>query len=67
MKTSSGEQLAHADARWWVVYAQDQGAWTIDRILPSSQTTLTMEPGSWAISAAGKHGVESLGVVVQVE
>ncbi len=58
--------VAHADARWWVVYAPDGTGWTIDRIVDASETTFPLPAGRWAISAAGKHGVESLGVVTTV-
>lgn len=52
--------------RAWVVYDEQDGAWVIDRIVPATQTSVTLAPGLWAISAAGKHGVESPGVVVAV-
>lgn len=59
--------LAHeapASLRAWVVYAQAGEGWTIDRIVPASEPSVSLAPGTWAISAAGKQGVESLGVVV---
>ena len=61
-----GVTLTHADARWWVIYAEDGAGWTIERIVSAEEATVLLDPGRWAISAAGKHGVESLGVVVEV-
>jgi len=61
--TPTGVGVHHADARWWVVYGEDGAGWTIDRIVSAEEPTIDLAPGRWAISAAGKHGVESLGVV----
>ncbi len=55
---------APATLRAWVVYAQAGDAWALDRIVPAAQASVELAPGTWAISAAGKHGVESPGVVV---
>ncbi|HEY8379281.1 MAG TPA: family 10 glycosylhydrolase [Nannocystis sp.] len=52
--------------RAWVVYAQSGSEFVIDRIVPASQASVDLSPGTWAISAAGKHGVESPGVLVTV-
>lgn len=53
--------------RAFVVYADDGGGgWTIDRIVPASTLQFELGPGRWAISAAGWHNVESLGVVVEI-
>jgi uncharacterized lipoprotein YddW (UPF0748 family) len=64
--TASGVDVSHPTARRWVVYAEDGTDWSIDRVVPAEVAELELEPGRWAISAAGKHGVESLGVVVEV-
>lgn len=64
--TSTGVEVAHPAARWWVVYAAEGDGWRIDRILPSTQGAVPLDAGRWAVSAAGKHGVESRGVVVEV-
>jgi uncharacterized lipoprotein YddW (UPF0748 family) len=64
--TSAGVDVSHPAARWWVVYAEDGAGWRIDRYQSATQASITLEPGRWAVSAAGKHGVESLGVVVEV-
>ncbi|MCY1065744.1 family 10 glycosylhydrolase [Nannocystis sp. RBIL2] len=69
--TLEGSQatLAHADAdslRAWVVYAQSGQEFMIDRIVPAQATSIDLSPGTWAISAAGKHNVESAGVLVTV-
>jgi hypothetical protein len=53
--------------RAFVVYADDaMGGWAIDRIVPAATTQIELAAGRWAISAAGWHNVESLGVVVEI-
>ncbi|MFV8749893.1 glycoside hydrolase family 10 protein [Nannocystaceae bacterium ST9] len=53
--------------RAFVVYADDgMGGWPIDRIVPAATTQFELPPGRWAISAAGWHNVESLGVVIEI-
>ena len=64
--TSTGAEISHPAARWWVVYAQEESGWRVDRIQSSKQARVELSSGRWAVSAAGKHGVESLGVVVEV-
>lgn len=59
--------LVHADPaslRAWVVYRDEGGQWVVDRIVPASAAELTLTPGTWAISAAARSGVESAGVRV---
>ena len=59
--------LAHpepAALRAYVVYAADGDGWVLDRILPASTPSIDLPPGTWAISAAARSGVESLGAVV---
>ncbi|MCY1054964.1 family 10 glycosylhydrolase [Nannocystis sp. SCPEA4] len=61
--------LSHAtpdSLRAWVVYAQSGQEFVIERIVPAATATIDLSPGTWAISAAGKHGVESQGVLVTV-
>jgi len=50
----------------WVIYRQQGADFVVDRIVPASTTTCTLEDGTWAISAAGRHMVESPGVTVEV-
>jgi uncharacterized lipoprotein YddW (UPF0748 family) len=68
--SGGGVALAHPDAdqlRAYVVYRADRGAWSIDQIVPApTNTPLPLGPGDWAISAAARTGVESLGVAVTV-
>lgn len=61
-----GVVVSHSDARWWVVYAEDGAGWRIDRIVSAEEATVALPAGRWAIAAAAKHGVESLGVAVEV-
>lgn len=59
--------ISHPDGaamRAWLVYAQSGDGWTLDRIVPAAQTSFDLDPGTWAISAAGRSGVESGGVPV---
>ncbi len=53
--------------RGWVVYRDEGGTFVLDHIVPASAgDTLALAPGRWAITAAGKNDVESLGVVVEL-
>ena len=61
-----GVGLSHPSARWWVVYAEAGAGWRLDRVVSSLEPVVELPSGRWAISAAGKHGVESLGVVAVV-
>jgi uncharacterized lipoprotein YddW (UPF0748 family) len=55
------------DVRGFTVYKKDQtNQWKLDRILSGDTEKVQLAPGSWAIAAATRHGVESLGVVVDV-
>lgn len=65
-----GALVSHQDAahlRAWVVYRAEGAGWAVDRIVPAAQTDIPLTPGTWAISAAGRHGVESAGVRVFVQ
>jgi uncharacterized lipoprotein YddW (UPF0748 family) len=63
-------RVSHAGTtpmRAWVVYAeQADGTWAIDRIVPAAQASFSLPAGRWAVSAASRHGVESLGVPIEV-
>jgi uncharacterized lipoprotein YddW (UPF0748 family) len=52
--------------RAWVVYRQEGQEFVIDQIRPVTVSELFLSSGTWAISAAGKHNVESQGVLVVV-
>ncbi|MBA3547525.1 MAG: family 10 glycosylhydrolase [Nannocystis sp.] len=55
-----------ASLRAWVVYrAQGQG-WALERLVPANEPAVALDAGTWAISAAARSGVESLGVRVTV-
>jgi hypothetical protein len=62
--------VSHAEPeslRAWVVYRAEGEGWVIEKIVPAGQTSVGLPgAGSWAISAAGRSGVESLGVRVVV-
>lgn len=65
-----GAQVSHADPaslRAWVVYSAEGEGWVIDRVVPATQAEIALGAGTWAISAAGRHGVESAGVRVFVQ
>lgn len=62
--------VAHADSasiRAWAVYRYDAmtSAWAIDRVVSSSNATITVTAGRWAISAVALDDRESLGRVVE--
>jgi uncharacterized lipoprotein YddW (UPF0748 family) len=52
--------------RAWVVYRDEGGMFVLDRIVAVSETLVELGPGRWAISAAARSSVESLGVVVEL-
>lgn len=61
---------SHPDAaslRGWVVYREQAGELVVDRIVPASVGSIELAPGTWAITAAGKHDVESSGRLVHVD
>ena len=58
--------IAHEGARWWVVYAADGEGWTVDRIVPATTPSVELPEGAWVVTAAGRHGVESPGVLVEI-
>ncbi|MCA9657613.1 MAG: family 10 glycosylhydrolase [Myxococcales bacterium] len=61
--------LSHDEAdelRAYTVYFRSGDTWLLDQIVPASTEGLALGSGSWAIAAAAKTGVESLGVVVEI-
>lgn len=64
--TASGVRATHRDARWWVLYAKEGESFRIDRILPATEEEIPLPAGQWALTAAGKHGVESPGVLIEI-
>lgn len=52
--------------RAYSIYFSDGDAWVLDRLVPAGEATTTLTQGTWAIAAAAKTGVESLGVVIDV-
>lgn len=64
--TAMVEHAAAESLRAWVVYGQGEDGWALERIVPASVGSVELGSGVWAISAAGRGGVESLGVVVTV-
>jgi uncharacterized lipoprotein YddW (UPF0748 family) len=53
--------------RAWVVYRDEGGVFVLDHIVPVVQgDTIELSPGRWAISAAARTSVESMGVVVEL-
>ncbi len=64
-RRKDGVHLAHEDARWWVVYAPDGEGWSIERIVPASTPILALGAEARVVTAAGRHGVESRGVLVE--
>ncbi len=50
--------------RAFVLYRDEGGAFIVDRILGPDTVNVTLGDGRWAISAADRFGVESLGLLV---
>ena len=62
-----GVAVSHrGEPRVWLVYAADGDGWALDRIVPATEASISLDPGTWAISAAGRGDVESRGAVVTV-
>lgn len=61
--------LSHGadDLRAWTLYRDAGAGWTLDRIVPAYANTVAVGSGRWAVAAVDRRGVESGGVVVQVE
>ena len=55
-----------ASLRAWVVYKGEGQGWALDRIVPANAASVALAAGTWAISAAARSGVESVGVRVTV-
>lgn len=51
--------------RYWAAYREEGGAWTLEHLQPSGQPRLALPAGRYAISAIGRNGLESRGVVVE--
>ena len=70
MLAGTSVTLGHDDVaslRAWVLYRSEGESWQIERIVRASEPGLELPgPGTWAISAATRGGVESAGVRVIV-
>lgn len=64
---SGGVRVSHPQARFWVLYAPDGEGWAIDRVLPATTSEIVLPAGPWVLTAAGRHGVESEGVLLEIE
>lgn len=53
--------------RAYTVYRLGKEKWHLHSILPAGQEEITLADGVWAVAAASKHGVESKGVVVDLQ
>ncbi|MCR9163362.1 MAG: glycoside hydrolase family 10 protein [Nannocystaceae bacterium] len=52
--------------RAWAVYRDEGDGFALERLVPATQTAITLGAGSWAVSAAARSGVESDGVLVEL-
>jgi hypothetical protein len=52
--------------RFFVLYRQDAGTWTLVNVSGGPQATFPVSPGTWAVSAIGRGGAESQGVQLVV-
>ena len=67
VNSAAVSHLTPGKIRGWLVYADSGGgAFKLRSRHPRGATTIPLQPGRWAISAAGTHDVESRGVLVDV-
>jgi hypothetical protein len=52
--------------RAWTVYRDAGATYVLDRIVPASETSLTLATGRWAIAAVARTDVESGGRVIEI-
>jgi uncharacterized lipoprotein YddW (UPF0748 family) len=52
--------------RAWVIYRDEGGVFVLDHIVPAMEGVIELGPGRWAITAAARSSVESLGVVIEL-
>jgi uncharacterized lipoprotein YddW (UPF0748 family) len=66
----SGVAISHPDAaslRAFVVYREEEGAYTVQRVVAPSVTDLTLTPGRYAITAVDRASIESRGRPIAIE
>lgn len=54
------------DQRFFALYREEAGAFVLDRVVGADTTTLEVTPGTWAVSAIARGGLESEGARVVV-
>jgi uncharacterized lipoprotein YddW (UPF0748 family) len=59
------ENQDSAEPKCWVVYRQNEKSWTLDRIVPATQSQIQLAKGQWAISVVTRHGIESPGQIIE--
>lgn len=52
--------------RFFAVYREETGAFVLDRVVAADATSVPVEPGTWAVSAIARGGLESEGARVVV-
>jgi hypothetical protein len=50
----------------WVLYAGTSSGGEVLRFQPAPNATMALEPGRFVITAVGRHGVESQGVLLEI-
>ncbi len=68
-RSQRGVEITHAEPerlRTFVLYRADGASWQVDRLLPPGTRALDLEPGTWALSAVARSGVESRGLRVEL-
>lgn len=58
---------AGGEIRSWTLYKQDGDSWKLLRVLPVATTSVSVDPGTYALCAADRMANESQGVVVAVK
>ena len=72
LPTASGGtiHLTHEDragVRFFAIYRDDGGSFVLDRVLGADAIDVSTGPGTWAVSAIGRGGLESRGARLTVE
>jgi uncharacterized lipoprotein YddW (UPF0748 family) len=57
---------AATSVRSWTLYRRSNNGWSLQRILPASLTSITVEPGTYALCSVNRLGRESLGTPISV-
>jgi hypothetical protein len=54
------------DIRYWTLYKQNADSWKLVRVIAAATTSITIEPGTYALCTVDRQNNESAGVIVSV-